>query len=202
MTDQAHALPAAAAVEAPPRSQVRIVPVRGLPIVAAVIIGLIWSIAADSRWALDFYHVAGGGLWTGIDLFVGLVIGPILGRLSLPARTEFSSKFMPMMVIIMPTLVVMTLASGFQLAVDLGNMDPASVNHWWLVASFIVVGVMATIALGLLEPANIAVLFEMRKPRPDGAVIARLMRRFIYTAGVTGLMQVATLVIMTRLATQ
>ena len=42
----------------------------------------------------------------------------------------------------------------------------------------------------------------MRKPQPDGTVIARLMRRFIVTAGVTGLMQVATLIIMTRVATQ
>ena len=57
-------------------------------------------------------------------------------------------------------------------------------------------------ALGVLEPANIAVLVEMRKQRPDGAVIALLMRRFIYTAGITGLMQVATLIIMTRVATQ
>jgi hypothetical protein len=61
---------------------------------------------------------------------------------------------------------------------------------------------MAVIALGILEPANIAVLFEMRKPRPDGEVIAKLMKRFIYTAGITGLMQVATLVIMTRVASQ
>ena len=45
---------------------------------------------------------------------------------------------------------------------------------------------MAVIALGVLEPANIAVLFEMRKPNPDGAVIARLMRRFVLTAGSPG----------------
>jgi hypothetical protein len=31
-------------------------------------------------------------------------------------------------------------------------------------------------------------------------VIERLMKRFIYTAGVTGVMQIATLVIMTKLA--
>jgi hypothetical protein len=31
-------------------------------------------------------------------------------------------------------------------------------------------------------------------------VIEKLMKRFIYTAGVTGAMQVATLVIMTKLA--
>ncbi|HWF57832.1 MAG TPA: hypothetical protein VG520_05730 [Candidatus Dormibacteraeota bacterium] len=187
---------------APPRPAIQVVPLRGLPIVAVIIVGLIVSIAANWRWALMFYHVAGGGLWTGIDLFVGFVVGPILGRLSIPARAEFSSKFMPMMVLIMPTLVVMTLASGFQLAVVIGNLDPASANHAWLVASFIVVGVMATIALGVLEPANIAVLFEMKKPRPNGEVIGRLMRRFIYAAGITGAMQVATLMIMTRVATQ
>jgi len=62
--------------------------------------------------------------------------------------------------------------------------------------------VMAVTALGVLEPANIAVLFEMRKARPDGTIIAKLMRRFVYTAGITGLMQVATLIIMTRVATQ
>jgi hypothetical protein len=61
---------------------------------------------------------------------------------------------------------------------------------------------MAVIALGILEPANIAVLFEMNKPVPNGELIARLMKRFIYTAGITGLMQVATLIIMTRVATQ
>lgn len=205
MAHQAQALPqlgALAGSEPRQRSAIQIVPVKGLPLVAVIVIGLIAAIASDSRWALMFYHVAGGGLWTGIDLFVGLVIGPIIGRLSIPARAEFSARFMPMMVLIMPTLVVMTLASGFQLGLDLGNFAPSSPNHAWLVGSFIVVGVMATIALALLEPANIAVLFEMNKPHPNGQVIASLMRRFVYTAGITGLMQVATLVIMTRVATQ
>jgi hypothetical protein len=189
-------------VEPGPRPAIQIVPVKGLPIVGVVLILLIVSIAADWRWALDFFHVAGGGLWTGIDLFVGLVIGPILGRLSIPARAEFSARFMPKMVIIMPTVVVMTLAAGFQLAVKLGNLDSSSPNHGWLVASFVVVGVMAVIALGVLEPANIAVLFEMNRPEPDGEIIARLMKRFVYTAGILGGMQVATLLIMTRVATQ
>ncbi len=183
-----------------PPSSIEIVPRRGLPIVAAVLVALIVAIAGNWLWALDFFHVVGGGLWTAIDLFVGLVVGPILGRLSVPARAEFSARFMPKMVLIMPTLVTMTLGSGFQLARHLGNLSAASPNHGWLVASFVVVGVMAVIALGVLEPANIAVLFEMKSPHPRPEVIGRLMQRFIYTAGVTGAMQVATLVIMTRVA--
>lgn len=184
-----------------PMLKPQIVPVKGLPIVVVVLAGLVASIAGNWNWAVDWYHVVGGGLWTGVDLFVGLVIGPILGRLSPPARAEFSARFMPKMVLLMPTLVTMTLASGWQLADQLGNLNVPYPKHWWIVASMIVVAIMAIVALGLLEPANLAVLFEMRKDQPDVALIQKLMKRFIYTAGVTGVMQIATLVIMTRLAT-
>ena len=181
------------------RPKVVIVPVMGLPIVALVLLGVVVAIARDARWGLVFIHVVGGGLWTAIDLFVGFVIGPIIGRMSIPARIEFSTRFMPKMLLIMPTVVTMTLAAGFQLARQDGFLDTSNPRHAWVVASFAVVGVMAVIALAYLEPANVAVLFELRKPEPDGRVIEKLMRRFVYTAGITGVMQVATLIIMTRL---
>ena len=189
--------------DAPPQApaKVEIVPLRGLPIVAAVLILLLVAIIGNWTWALDFFHVAGGGLWTGVDLFVGLVIGPILGRLSIAARIEFATKFMPKMVLIMPTLVTVTLTSGWQMAHKFGLLQLPYPLHWWLTASFIVVGVMAVIALGFLEPANLAVLFELRKPRPNGELVGKLMRRFAYTAGITGIMQVVTLIIMTKLRT-
>jgi len=188
--------------QGPPRAQIQVVPLRGLPVVAAVVVFVIASIAGNWLWALTFCHVAGGALWTAIDLFVGLIIGPILGRLPEAARREFAARFMPKMVLLMPTLVLMTLAAGFQLALRDGNLAPSSPNHAWLIVSYCVVGLMAVIALGVLEPANITVLVEMRKTAPDGAVIALLMRRFVYTSGIIGVMQVATLIIMTRVASQ
>jgi len=202
MTDITSAAPGAVAAPAEPAPpQVQVVPVWGLPIVAVALAGLVAAVGTNTLWGLDFFHVVAGGLWTGIDLFVGFIIGPIIGRLPIPARVAFSSRFMPKMVLLMPTLVICTLVAGWQLARHEGNILVSSPNHGWVVASMIVVGVMAIIAIGLLEPANLGVLFEMRKPQPDGALIERLMRRFIYTAGITGAMQVATLIIMTRIAT-
>lgn len=189
---------APATVSAP---ELSVVPLRGLPVVGVVLVGLVVAIATNRLWAIDFFHVVGGGLWTGIDLFVGLVIGPILGRMSVQSRVEFSTRFMPKMLLIMPTLVAVTLGAGWQLARHLGNLSAHYPHHGWLVASYVVVAVMAVIALGVLEPANVAVLFELKKPKPNGELIGRLMKRFVYTAGMTGVMQVATLVIMTRLAT-
>ncbi len=190
------------AAAAPPfeRPDFEIVPRRGLVLVAVVAVALIVAIATNKLWPLTFFHVAGGAAWTIIDLFLGLVLGPIIGRMSIPARVEFTTRLMPKMVLIMPTVVTATLAAGWQLGLKTGNVFSSSPNHGWVVASYIVVGVMSVLALGLLEPANIAVLVELKKPRPNPAVIERLMKRFIYCAGILGLMQVATLVIMTKLA--
>lgn len=190
---------AAAPSQAPPL-EFEIVPRRGLLIAGAAMIMLIIGIAVNGLWFLAFLHVAFGAAWTIIDLFLGLVLGPIMGRLSVPARIEFTTKLMPKMVLIMPTVVTVSLAAGWQLSTKLGTNLSANPMHGWIVASFIVVGVMAIIALGLLEPANIAVLFELKKPQPNPAVIERLMKRFIYSAGILGVMQVATLVIMTKIA--
>lgn len=193
----------AAAVGAPPAGQTTlgpVLPVRSFPFVAVVLGGLVVAIAGNWEWALTFFHVVGGAAWTSIDLFVGFIIGPILRTLAIPARIEFTKKFMPKMLVLMPTLVTMTLGAGFQLARLSGHLNTADSRHAWVVVSMAVVGVMAVVALAILSPANLAVVFELRKPQPDPAVVQALMRRFVYAAGVTGVMQVATLVIMTRLA--
>src|SRR5437588_8835030 len=183
-------------IEVPPFN---IVPRVGLALSIGVTVLVIVAIAVNKEWPLMFFHVAGGAAWTIIDLFLGLILGPIMGMMSPPARVEFTTRLMPKMVVIMPTVVTMTLAAGWQLATKTGTNLSSYPQHGWVVASFIVVGVMSILALGLLEPANIAVLFELKKPRPRPEVIERLMKRFIYCAGILGAMQIATLVIMTKL---
>jgi hypothetical protein len=192
---EAHATPPGP-IEIP---EFEIVPRRGLIMVAIALVAVIVAIAVNKLWFVAFLHVAGGAAWTIIDLFLGFVLGPIMGAMPVPARIQFTTRLMPKMVLIMPTVVTLTLAAGWQLGVNLGTVQSSHPNHGWTVASFIVVGVMAVIALGLLEPANIAVLTELKKRPPKPEVIERLMKRFMYSAGVLGAMQVATIVIMTKL---
>jgi len=203
MTDVAISAPAShPPADAPPVvPDFEIVPRKGLIAAGVAFALLVAAIASDKIWPLEFFHIVGGSSWTVIDLFLGFVLGPILGALSVQARVEMTTKLMPKMVVIMPTVVTLTLAAGWQLGNKLGTVTSASPVHGWIVASYIVVGIMAVVALGLLEPANIAVLVELKKPRPNPEVIEKLMKRFIYTAGITGIMQIATFVIMTKVAT-
>jgi len=194
----AGAPPISAAAQAPSRY---IVPVKGLWVVGGALALLVVSVAGNWKWALDFLHVTSGALWTSIDLFMGFVIGPIMGRLDPPARVGLTKRLMPQLLLIMPTVVLLTLVSGWQLARKIGFLQVPYPQHWWIVASFIVVGVLAIMAYAVLEPANIIVLLELRKPQPNVRLIQRVMRRFVYAAGVMGAMQLAILIIMTRIAT-
>ena len=55
--------------------------------------------------------------------------------------------------------------------------------------------------LGILLPVNLLVYFELRKAAPDAARIGRLMGRYVRVVAIQGVMQVAMIVVMTRLAT-
>ena len=158
------------------RADFQIVPLRGLPIVAAVAVALI---ARDRRqqasWALEFFHVRHGALWTGHRPVPRARAGPHPRAPAISARVEMTTRAdaegAPRQARRSSTA---TLAAGWQLPAATGHDQRRHADHGWIVASYIVVGVMAVIALGLLEPANVAVLFELKKPPPEPGVIERL----------------------------
>ena len=179
-----------------------LVPLWGIAVDAAILVVLIVTIARNSVYGLDFFHVFGGALWISIDLLMGFVIGPTIRRLDIPARMVFSKGLMTKMMVVMPTAVICTLAAGWQLARADGLFTtPYSPQHAWILAALIVVALLAIIAYTFLEPANIVVLMELRKPEPNGPLIGKMMQRFLYAAGVLGVLQLSMIVIMVRLAT-
>ena len=62
------------------------------------------AIVSHDHWFLNFVHVICGVLWTGIDLFMGFVIGPILRKVGLSVRREIIVRLVPRTLFLMPTL--------------------------------------------------------------------------------------------------
>jgi hypothetical protein len=165
-----------------------------------VIVALVAIIVSNWVFGLDFVHVFGGALWITTDILMGFIIGPIMGKLDIPARMVFAKNLMTKMLVVMPTAVICTLASGWQLAKVLGFFSaPNLPNHGWILAAMIVVALLSILAYTFLEPANIVVLLELRKPEPNGLLVGRMMKRFLYCAGILGVLQVSIVVIMVRL---
>ncbi len=174
---------------------------RNLIWVALALIALGAVVVLDNVWLLNFVHVMAGVLWTGIDLFMGFVIGPILRRSPFAARRAIVLRLMPKTLFLLPTLATITGTSGWFHARQLGLLDIPYPAYWWVVSALAITAVLTVQGLAVLLPANLLVYFEMRKPTPDGARIGRLMRRYVYAVASQGVMQVGIIIVMARFVT-
>jgi hypothetical protein len=69
---------------------------------------LIYAMNSESFSPLNYVHIMAGALWTGIDLFWGFVLGPILGAMDPKKRTAVFMRLMPRMTFLMPVLAGVT----------------------------------------------------------------------------------------------
>jgi uncharacterized membrane protein len=169
---------------------------------AAAAIGvMIAAILNPSIWFLDFVHVMSGVLWTGIDLFMGFVIGPVLRHVSLDTRRAMIAGIIPRTLILMPTLSIITSTAGWFLARRMGFLNVGYPEFWWVIAALAIVTVLTVQGMGYLLPMNLRLYFEIQKPAPDADKLVRWMRRYVRVVGVQGLMQLAIIVVMARFAT-
>ena len=168
---------------------------------AAALAGMVWVIWLDDRWLLNFVHVMAGVLWTGIDLFMGFVVGPIMRTLPPPARQAMVLRLMPKTLFLLPTLSIITGTAGFYHAQQIGFLALDYPAYGWVLAALVIVTVLTVQGLGVLLPANLMVYFELRKARPDTSRIARLMRRYVYAVAFQGLLQVAIIAVMAKFVT-
>ncbi len=169
--------------------------------VAAAFAVVAAAIAVGSLWALNFVHVIAGVMWTGIDLFMGFVVGPILRAAPFEARRAVITRLTPTTLFLMPTLSISTGTSGWFLAGRLGFLDLPYPQFGWVLAALAIVTILTIQGLGYLLPTNLRVYLELREARPDGAKISTMMSRYFYVVAFQGAMQVAIIVVMARFAT-
>ncbi len=159
------------------------------------------AIFGPSIWFLNFVHVMTGALWTGIDLFMGFVIGPIMRSVSFETRRVIIAGLIPRTLILMPTLSIITSTAGWFLAVRMGFLALGYPEFWWVIAALAIVTVLTVQGLGYLLPTNLRLYFEVQKAQPDAQKIARWMKTYVRVVAVQGIMQVAIIIVMARFAT-
>jgi hypothetical protein len=162
---------------------------------------MIGTIVAGNLWLLNFVHVFSSLLWTGIDLFMGFVLGPILRRVDLSVRREIVRRLTPRTLFLMPTVSIISGTTGWFLAVQLGYTALDWPAYGWVAAALVLVTLMTIQGLGFLTPVNVFVCLELQKREPDLKKIGIWMQRYFYAVALQGMMQVAIIIVMTRFRT-
>lgn len=171
---------------------------RYLPWALLAIAVMVAAILADNLWFLDYVHVFSSLLWTGIDLFMGFVLGPILRRVDVSVRREIMRRLTPRTLFLMPTVSIISGTSGWFLALKLGYSALDWPAYGWMAAALVLVALMTIQGLCFLTPVNVFVCMELQKASPNMTRIAAWMQRYFYVVATQGIMQVAIIVVMTR----
>jgi hypothetical protein len=106
------------------------------------IIALVVAILSANSLLLNYIHVFTAILWTGTDIFMAFLLGPVLRNVSLSTRKEVISWLMPKMVFYMPTVAAVTTTAGYFLAskMDLITLNPPVV--YWISVVLVIVSII------------------------------------------------------------
>lgn len=164
----------------------------GFPIV------MIAALITSSFFWLNWIHVLSGSLWTGADLFMGFMLGPVMRHLQPPQRAAVISYLVPRTMLYFPMVALTTSTAGWIMAAHLGFLAPSSPNFGWAIGALIIVTLLTIQGLGIFLPNSIRMWVELRKPQPDVTKIGRLARVNFSLAGLQAVFQVAIIIIMSR----
>lgn len=159
---------------------------------------MIVALATGNLDLLDYTHVLSGALWTGADLLLGFIIGPVIRRLTPEQRKAVVQYLTPRTLLYMPVVALTTGTAGWYLANRLGFW-PASPDRDWIIAALVVTTILAVQGLGVILPNNVRILRELQREEPNTDRISRLNRTNLVLAGVQGALQVLIIFIMAHL---
>lgn len=102
-----------------------------------------YDLTGASVQAHTYLHVMAGLLWTGTDLFLGAILGPVIGGLDEEESAAVFTRLTPKTAFFLPAMALVTIAGGITLAQRVG-LFPNSAP--WL-ALFTAVNVIPTLLL-------------------------------------------------------
>jgi hypothetical protein len=161
------------------------------------IVALIAALLTQNLLLLDYTHVICGGTWTGIDLFMGLVMSRVMKGLAPEARAEVVKRLVPLMLFLMPALASVAITAGIYIAQWEGIFD---IHSPLIIAAGIIVLILGVQGFGILLPTEVRIFLELVKPNPNRDKIVKLGMRNVTVSGSQAIFQIAIIFVMANLA--
>ena len=161
------------------------------------IVVLLIALLLQNKVLLDYTHVICGGTWTGIDLFMGLVMSRIMKGLTPEARSEVVKRLVPVMLFLMPALASVAITAGVYLAQWEGLLNLQSPL---IIAAIVFAAILTVQGFGVIMPTEIRIFLELTKQNPDKEKIVKLGMRNIKISGSQALFQIAIIFVMANIA--
>ncbi len=161
---------------------------------------MIVALAAHSTFLLDYAHVLSGALWTGADLFLGFILGPVMRRLDPLQRKAVITYLVPRTLLYMPVVALTTGTAGWFLSDWQGLLLPENPMCPWVIGALAIIFILTVLGMGILLPNNLRIYRELQRPQPNIERISRINRTNLALSGIQGAFQVLIILVMAHLA--
>jgi hypothetical protein len=161
---------------------------------------MIVALAAHSTFLLDYTHVLSGALWTGADLFLGFILGPVMRRLDPLQRKAVITYLVPRTLLYMPVVALTTGTAGWFLSDWQGLLLPENPMRPWVFGALAIIFILTVLGMGILLPNNLRIYRELQRPQPNIERISRINRTNLALSGIQGAFQVLIILVMAHLA--
>lgn len=162
---------------------------------------LVAGIISNNLLLLNYLHVMCAVLWTGADIFMAFLLGPILSNVTRRSRKEIASWLMPKLIFYMSTMSTVTIIAGYFLGLKLGLMDLAPPIGYYVATVIILVIILIIQGFGILLPMNVRVYRELRKSEPNYSYVEDIIKHHAGVFARQSIVQIALIFIMANFAT-
>ncbi len=100
-------------------------PAFAVAVIAVPLAALGYAVTMGSVQQHTYVHVMAGVLWTGFDIFIGTVLGPVIGGLDDEQSSAVFQRLTPKTAFLLPSLAFVTIAGGITLAQRIGMFPHA-----------------------------------------------------------------------------
>jgi len=144
-------------------------------IIALVIPALAFIIAyfSNNIVILDYVHVLIGAIWTGVDVFLGLLFSNVIRTIKPETRKNIGVRMIPMTLFFIPSASIITPLAGYVLALREGIFSFSTP----LFIAIIIVG-LTLVSIGFLTivPYSYGIARNISGDHPNNDRISRNMR--------------------------
>jgi hypothetical protein len=121
---------------------------------------------------IDYVHVLLGAIWTGVDVFYGLIFYFVISSLDARTRADIAERLIPMSLFFIPSVSILTPLAGYILAVKQGIWNP---YHPVFSVAIITGSILVAVGFMTIVPASALVLKEIRNASSNYERSSRLL---------------------------
>jgi len=121
---------------------------------------------------LDYIHVLLGAVWTGVDVFYGLIFISVLSTIDYDSKIHIAKRILPMTLFFIPATSIITPLAGYVLATREGVFNIYSPVFTWII---IIGSILVLVGFATIFPASLKIYLNIKRGNVNREGISRLL---------------------------